>query len=77
MDKQTTAQVAKALNITKQKIHKILQYSPHLRPREQGGPVVHYLWSEEEIAALRAHLAAHPRISIRKRSLTGYKLRGL
>lgn len=66
MDKQTTAQVAKALGTTKQKIHGILQYYPHLRPREQGGPMLHYLWSEAEVATLRAHLAAHPRIKLRK-----------
>ena len=62
MDKQTTAQVAKALGITRQKIYTILQYSPHLRPGERVGPVFHYfyLWSETEIAALRAHIVAHP-----------------
>ena len=60
MDKQTTAQVAKALHITKQRIHIALRKYPHLRPREQGGPLVHYLWSEAEIAALGAHIAAHP-----------------
>ena len=68
MDKQTTAQVAKALHMTRQKIHVILYKYPHLRPGEQGGPVVHYLylWSEAEIAALRAHITAHPRIKVRR-----------
>ena len=61
MDKQTTAQVAKALGTTKQKIHTILRHYPDLRPHEQVGDVVHHhLWSEAEIAALRAHIAAHP-----------------
>jgi hypothetical protein len=66
MDKQTTAQVAKALNMTRQKIHTILQYYPDLRPSEQGGPMVHHLWSDAEIAALRAHITAHPRIKVRR-----------
>jgi len=71
MDKQTTAQVAKALGITRQKIYTILQYSPHLRTGERVGPVFHYfyLWSETEIAALRAHIATHPRIKLRKHVL--------
>ena len=66
MDKQTTAQVAKTLNMTRQKVHTILSHYPQLRPREQGGPMVHHLWSEAEIAALRAHITAHPRIKIRR-----------
>ena len=37
MTKQTTAQVAKALGITKQQIHVILHYYPDLRPSEQVG----------------------------------------
>jgi hypothetical protein len=61
MNKQTTAQVAKALHMTKQKIHTILHYYPHLRPREQGGKMIHHLWSEAEMAALQAHITAHPR----------------
>ena len=62
MDKQTTVQVAKALNIIPQRLHAILHHYPHLRPGEQAGAAVHYLylWSEAEIAALRAHIAAHP-----------------
>ena len=36
MAKQTTAQVAKALNMTRQKIHTILRDYPYLRPGEQA-----------------------------------------
>lgn len=36
MAKKTTARVAKALGIPKQKIHTILQNYPHLRLHEQG-----------------------------------------
>jgi hypothetical protein len=60
MDKQTTAQVAKALHMTKHRIHRILRHYPDLRPYEQVGDMAHHLWSEAEIDALRAHLAAHP-----------------
>ena len=61
MDKQTTVQVAKALGISKQKIHTILHHHPHLCPDEQSGEMGHHLWwTEAEIAALRAHIAAHP-----------------
>jgi hypothetical protein len=68
MSKQTTAQVAKGMDITSQQIHTILRDYPQLRPGEQGGPVVHYLylWSEAEITALHAHIIAHPRIKLRK-----------
>lgn len=69
MDKQTTAQVAKALNMTRQKLHTILQNYPHLRPDEQSGEMGHHLWwSEAEIAALRAHITAYPRIKARKQA---------
>ena len=68
MDKQTTAQVAKALNMTRQKVHTILYHYPDLRPGEQVGKVRIHLWSDDEIAALRAHIAAHPRIKVRRQA---------
>jgi hypothetical protein len=68
MDKQTTAQVAKALNMTRRKIHTILRSYPQLRPREQTGKVAHYLWSAAEIAALQAHIAAHPHIRVSRQT---------
>jgi hypothetical protein len=60
MEKQTTAQVAKALHMTRQKIHTILTDYPGLRPSEQVGKMRGHLWSDDEIAALRAHIVAHP-----------------
>ena len=71
MAKQTTAQVAKGMDITSQQIHTILRDYPQLRPGERGGPVVHYLylWSDDEITVLRAHIATHPRIKLRKHVL--------
>ena len=68
MAKQTTAQVAKALGLTKSRLYKILRYYPALRPVERSGPMVQLLWSEEETAALQAHLAAHPYIRNRRRT---------
>ena len=56
MDKQTTAQVAKALGLTKLQVQSILQYKPALRPSERSGNHGAYLWSEAEIKALREHL---------------------
>ena len=76
MDKQTTAQVAKALDMTRQKIYTILHHYPDLRPREQGGPMVHHLWSEVEIAALRAHIAAHPLLQISLQARIQISLQG-
>lgn len=60
MAKKTTAQVKKALGITKLQVYTILSNYPHLRPREQAKRAGYYLWSEEEITALSAHLATHP-----------------
>jgi len=60
MTKQTTRQVTKALGISTQRVYSILGNHPHLRPSERVGKMKQLLWSEEEIAALRAHLLAHP-----------------
>ena len=61
MDKQTTAQVAKALGVTKNTVLKILSNYPALRSSERVGNLKQHLWSEDEMAALRAHLATRSR----------------
>lgn len=60
MTKQTTRQVAKALGININRVYSALSNHPHLRPSERVGKLKRLLWAEEEIAALRAHLVAHP-----------------
>lgn len=52
MSKHTTAQVAQALKISEQQIHSTLFRHPALQPRPRKGKA--YLWSAEEVAALRA-----------------------
>lgn len=66
--KQTTAQVAKSLKISKQRIYVTLFHYPELRPSERRGKRKTFLWSEAEIAALRVHLLTHSYKPHHKRS---------
>lgn len=61
MEKKTTAQVAKALGIKRGSLYALLHDYPALRPLERYGKREYLLWSDEEIAALRAHLATQTR----------------
>ena len=61
MDKKTTAKVAKALGIPRSKIHHILYLYPALRPLERIGKLDQFLWSEDEIEALRTYLTRRKR----------------
>ena len=71
MSTYTTRQVARILGITKQHIHAILAKHPALRPIERATNTKNLLWSEHELAALRAHIEKHPIISKSKRSKIG------
>lgn len=61
MDKKTTAQVAKAFGMTKQRLYHILARDSALRPMERVDKLQRYLWSAEEIEALNQYLVLHPR----------------
>lgn len=66
--KQTTAEVAKSLKVSKQRIYVTLFHYPALRPAERIGSRKAFLWSEEEITALRVHLLTHAYKPHHKRS---------
>lgn len=54
MDKKTTSEVAKEMNITKGSLLVYLQRHPKLRPAErvQVSGMNYFLWTEAEIAAV-------------------------
>jgi hypothetical protein len=68
MTTYTTGQVAKLLGITKKRVHAMLTDYPGLRPTERDSNARDLLWSENELAALRAHIESHPFISKPKHS---------